>query len=812
MNAYRLNKEANQVAVDTDHVLKPGTEGAERIRRLRDGVVDAVNYICIERARLVTEATREYQACNVYKLRSEIFRRLAEKMSVYILDDELIVGHQAEKRRSSPIFPEYAVEWIKNEIDMFETRHQDRFVMAPEVKKAFLEEIYPFWKGRTFSDRLRSEMPEDIRLLRFEAVLYSTGLHEEGGLGHVLHDYGLLIREGTIGLKKRVREKMSGLSSADPDAIAKLRFYESCLSVCDSVVIFAKRYAALAQDMAKREKDSKRAAELLAIADVCSRVPEHPAQSFYEGLQSIWFWQLLTQVDNNAVSITPGRFDQYMYGLYAADIARGVIDKARAQELLEAFWIKFSEPLKIYCAADAASHAGFPMGQNLCIGGLTEGGLDATNDLSYRCLEAHSHVLLNQPNFSARVHTRSPRAFMTEVARAISLGNGMPQISNDEVFIPAIMDSGVPLKEARNYAPVGCIEGSPFGLFGRLNGGYFNLLKVLELTLTNGRCLTSGKQVSPETGDARQFGTFDELLDAFEAQMKYCVDSNVKWNNSIDSVNRELMPVSLTSLLMDDCIEKGADITSGGMRYNWNAPLGIAIANIGNSLMGIKTAVFDRGYCSMATLVDAIERDFDGYDVLRQYLLNRVSHYGNDDPEVDGLVKYATDTFFDSLAGYKTIYGGDYVGSLVPVSSFAAFGEQTGASADGRLAHDPLADGISPANGTDLNGPTAVFNSVCMIDMERCPNGVIFNMKFDKGPLATPEGLGKFVDLIRTYVEMKGGHIQFNVVSADMLRDAQKSPQHYKGLVVRVAGYSAFFNELSPEIQDGIIGRTAHQL
>ncbi|MEI6100501.1 MAG: formate C-acetyltransferase/glycerol dehydratase family glycyl radical enzyme [Eubacteriales bacterium] len=805
-------KTDQSINIDIEHVLGKDSPEYRRGQRLRDRVINTKNYICIERARIATRAYREHESENIYSVRSRVFDAIMREMSLFILDDELIVGHQAEKQRSAPVFPEFAVEWIKEEIDIFDTRGQDKFIVPPEVKKEFLEEIYPYWKGKTFSDRMYSEMPDEIRLMRMDAQVYSPGLHEEGGLGHVLHDYAKIINEGLSGIKERVSQKIKELDQTDPASLSKKHFYDACVSMSDSAIHFAHRYSELAAKMAKEEKDSRRREELAEIARICAKVPEFPAESFYEALQSVWFMQLLVQIYDNAVSITPGRFDQFMYPLYTKDLLRGKLTKAKAQELLEAFWVKFTEPIKIYRAADAASHAGYPMGQNLCIGGVGRDGLDCTNDLSYRCLEAHCHMLLMQPNFSVRVHNKSPYIYFKKIAEAIRLGNGMPQVVNDDVFIPSLTNIGVALQDARDYAPVGCIENTPLDTWGRCNGGYFNLVKILELALGNGKCSITGKQVSPQTGDARNFSTFEEVLDAYEKQMDYAVRNSLAWNNTIDMVHSDKMPVPLTSILVGDCVEKGKDVTLGGAKYNWTAPLGIAIANVGNSLMGIKKAVFDDKICTMAQLVDTLENDFKDAEYLRLYLLNKVPHYGNDMPEVDRLAKYATDCFFDKLTGHKTFHGGVFVGSLVPVSSYVAFGEKTGATPDGRKSGEPLADGISPSNGTDLKGPTAVLKSVCTLDQFRCPNGVIFNLKLDPSPIQSEEGLAKFVDLIRTYIDLKGGHIQFNVVSAKTLKEAQNNPAKYKGLVVRVAGYSAFFNELSAEVQDSIIERSEHCL
>lgn len=809
MGGYvNMNAEVLPFNIDVSDVLRKGTKGYERCQRLRNRVISAKSHICIERARLVTQAYKETEGDHILIRRAKAFDKILKEMSVYILEDELIVGHQSSKQRSAPLFPEFAVEWVNDEIDTFETRPQDKFVVPEEVKREFREEILPYWKGKTFYDHLCSFLTDEIKLQRFDANVFSVGLHEDGGLGHVILDYEKVLKLGLKGIKDEIMQKMASLSLWKPDNIKKKLFYESCLMMCNSVIAFANRYAEEAKRMAEVEENSERKSELLQIAKNCSRIPEYPAQSFHEALQSFWFVQLVPQIYDNGVSMTPGRFDQYMYPYYAHDIEKGILTKEQAQELLEALWVKFTEPIKVYRAIDAAFHAGYPMGQNLVVGGVGPDGQDATNDLSYRCLEAHSHMLLMQPNFSVRLHKKTPHEFLMRSCEAIRMGNGMPQLVSDEVFIPALTNIGVSLKEARDYAPVGCVEVTPKDTWGRCNGGYFNLTKVVELALNDGVCRITGKQVGPKTGDPKSFKSFDDVIEAYKKQMNYAMKQLVAWDNIIDMVHEELMPVPFNSMLIGDCIEKGKDVTSGGARYNWTGPLGVGIANAGDSLMAVKKMVFEDKIITMSELVEALNSDFEGREDLRQYLVNKVPKYGNDDPEVDTMVKLATDVYFDSMIGHKTYRGGPFVGSLLPVASYVAFGLSTGATPDGRKSKEPLADGISPSNGADRKGPTAVLKSVCTIDHIRCPNGMIFNQKFNPDSLSTPEGLKKFADLIRSYINLGGGHVQFNIVSAKTLREAQKNPEKYRGLVVRVAGYSAFFNELAKEVQDSIIART----
>ena len=794
----------------TQDVLQEGSAGYQRIQRMRQRVVDVQPQVCLERALIATRVYQNNEHLAPLPLRAKAFDAVLQEMTLLLLDEELIVGHQSSKHRSAPLFPEFAVEWIHEEIETFYTRSQDKFSVSDEEIKTFREEIYPYWKGKTFKDKMMAYMTDDIRKLRSDAKLISVGVHEESAIGHVLLDYQKILTQGFKGVKATLREKSQALSSWRAADLHAKPFYDACLSVCDSVIAFAHRYSALARERAAVEQDPTRREELLEIAKVCARVPEFPAENFHEALQSFWFVQIVTQMYDNGVSISPGRFDQYMLPYYTRDIEAGVLSSERAQELLESLWVKFCEPIKIYCAEDAAFHAGYPMGQNLVISGVLPDGSDGTNDLSYRCLEAHTHLVLSQPNFSVRLHSKSPVRFVQRVCEAIRRGNGMPQIVNDDVYVPAMMNLGVSLPEARDYALVGCVEISPLHTWGRCNGGYLNLSKVLELTLFNGRCGISGKQVSPETGPATTFETFDEFVGAFTKQMNYCMKVLVEWDNLIDMVHAEAMPLPLHSLLVDDCVETGTDVLRGGARYNWTGPLGVGIANVGDSLYAIQKAIYQDKTFTMEQLIAALESDFDGQEIMRQYLIHRVDKYGNDLAGPDGMVKLATDIFFDSMVGYETYRGGPFTAALLPVASYVAFGLATAALPDGKKKFAPLADGISPNYGVDVKGPTAAMRSVCAIDHVRCGNGVIFNQKICPSAVSTPEGVAKWADMILGYLALGGGHVQFNIVDAQTLREAMAHPEQYKGLVVRVAGYSAFFHELAPEIQKSILARTEY--
>ncbi len=801
-----------EMFLNSKDVMPPETEEYKRCQRLRESLINVKSEICLERAHIVTRIYQATENEDQIVRKAKAFDAVLREMSLFVVPEELICGHQASKRRSAPFFPEFAVEWIDREIETLPTRAQDQFRISQEQIRAFREEILPYWKGKTFSDHMRTHLSEDIRLLREDAGLFSVGVHEEGGIGHVVLNYEKLLKKGFTGIKQDIKEQIELLAEWKAEDMKKMQFYRACLSICDSMIMFANRYADLTAEMAEKETDQKRKNELKRMSQNCRRVPEFPARDFYEALQSIWLVQVAVQIYDNGPSITVGRFDQFVYPYYEQDILSGELTKIKAQELLESFWIKFTEPIKVYCEADAAFHAGYPMGQNLVVGGLKPDGTDGTNDLSYRCLEAHSHIVMMQPNFSARLHKNSPFEFVKRVCEAIRMGNGMPQIVNDDVYIPAMMNVGVPFEEARDYVPVGCVETTPLNTWGRCNGGYFNMSKIIELTLHNGMCKISNKQVSIKTGDPRNFQTFDEFLEAFKKQMYYCMEKLVTWDNIIDMVHEELSPTPLTSMLVDDCVKNGKDVTSGGARYNWTGPLGVGIANTGDSLYAIKKVIYEDKLYTMDELICALEDNYDNEKPMREFLLNKVPKYGNDLDAPDEMVKLSTDMFFDSMMGYETYRGGPFVAALLPVASYVAFGMATAALPDGKYSGDPLADGISPDYGADKKGPTAVMKSVAKIDHIRCANGVIFNQKLTPMTVSTPEGLKKWVDMVMSYINLGGGHVQFNIVSADTLKEAQETPEKYKSLVVRVAGYSAFFNELAEEVQDSIIARTEHEL
>lgn len=780
-----------------------------RAQRLKTSLVAIEREMCVERAVLVTEAYRAHEADPVVLRRAKALAKVLREMTLLIADDELILGHFSNKRRSPSVFPEYGLHWVEYELDLFETRRHNRLRVPPEAKRA-VREIYPYWRGRTVCDRIRAVRTPELQRAVDHGLFANP--HEWSGLAHVALDFRRVLHDGIEGFRDEVGARLSSLNGADPFSLHQRTFLEALLLLCEATVDFARRYAALARAMAHDIREARRREELLHVAAVCERVPAKPARTFWEALQSFWFIHLIPQIEANGFSITPGRFDQYMYPYYRADIDAGRLSQDEAQELLECLWIKFSELARVDDRGMAEISAGYASGQNLCIGGKTASGEDATNELSFMCLAANEHLQLPQPNFTLRLHKETPQELLNAAVRVIARGNGMPQVLNDELIIPALLNKGIPLYEAREYIPVGCDEITVLGMWGRCNGGYINLAKALELALNNGRCRLTGEPVGPPTGNAADFSTFPDLLQAVFRQVDYAVWCMIAEANATDLVHAEIAPLPFESLLVPGCIENARDVTLGGARYNFTGPVGVGSATVGDSLAAIKKFVFEEELLSLPDLNKMLDADFAGHEAWRQKLIHRAPKFGNDDDYVDELVVSLTNRFFDQVEKGRNPRGGGMMPALYSVTAHVSAGKRVGATPDGRNAGTPLSDGLSPTYGRDLKGPTAALRSVVKVDLVRAPNGVIVNQRLAPGLLATEVGRLKMSQLLRSFVEARGFHWQFNVVSTETLLEAQAHPEQYRDLVVRVAGYSAFFVDLSRAAQDAIIQRSAPEL
>ena len=792
----------------------------ERMQAFREAVLDEKPYIDAERALLATEAYKAHQnQPNVMK-RALMLQNILEKMSIYIEDKTRIVGNQATKNRNAPIFPEYTMEFVMKELDAFEKRDGDVFYITEKTKEQ-LRSIAPFWDNNNLRARGEALLPDEVSVFMETGVFGMEGKLNAGD-AHLAVNYGRLLSDGLRGYEQRTRERKDALDLTDPDSVDKYVFYKAVLIVIEAVHRFALRYAALAAELAQAEKDAGRRAELEEMSRICSKVPYEAADSFPEAVQSVWFIQLILQIESNGHSLSYGRFDQYMYPYYIKDIQTGKITEAAAIELLTCLWIKTMTINKVRSQSHTLSSAGSPMYQNVTIGGQTAEKKDAVNELSFAVLRSVAQTRLTQPNLTVRYHRNLNKAFFDECVEVMKLGFGMPALNNDEVIIPSFMNWGVRGEDAYNYSAIGCVETAIPGKWGyRCTGmSYINFPRVLLCAMNDGVDMTTGKRFTKGYGYFTEMESYDQLLAAWDQTVREMTRYSVIVENAIDKASERDVPDVLCSALTDDCIGRGKTIKEGGAVYDFISGLQVGIANMADSLAAIKKLVFEEKRITARQLWDAILDDFTSPENQRiQQLLQAVPKYGNDDDSVDQLVVEAYDSYLDEIRKYpNTRYqrgpiGGIRYGGTSSISANVGQGMGTMATPDGRKAHEPLAEGCSPAHNSDKNGPTAVFKSVAKLPTEKITGGVLLNQKMTPMMLANEENKQKLELLIATFFNrLHGYHVQYNIVSRETLLDAQAHPEKHKDLIVRVAGYSAFFNVLSKATQDDIIGRTEQSL
>ena len=831
-------------------------EKSSRIQKLIDNLYENMPEIESARGKLVTESYKMTENLPIIKRRSAAFAHILKNIPIVIRDGELIVGSATVTPRGCQVFPEYSYEWLLAELDTVSTRAADPFYIS-EKTKAELREIYPWWHGKTTSDLAKANMAPEAYEAFAEHSVFTPGNYFYNGIGHVCVDYGKVMRIGYRGIIKEAETALEKLEISDGDYVPRSNFLNAVIESCEAVIGYARRYSALAKEMAARETNPERRRELEIISKNCARVPEFPATSFYEACQTFWFIQLLLQVESSGHSISPGRFDCYMYPYFKKDIEEGRITYESAQELLDCIWVKFNDINKVRDAASADGFAGYGMFQNLIVGGQNIHGMDSTNDLSYMCIEAAMHVPLPQPSISIRVWNGSPEPLLIKAAALTRLGTGLPAYYNDEIIIPSIMARGLTLEDARDYCIIGCVEPQKAGKTdGWHDAAFFNMCRPMELAFTNG--YDKGKKIGPDTGDIADMKTFEEFYEAYKTQQSYMIKLLVNANNAIDMAHAVRCPLPFQSCMVEDCIGRGKSLQEGGAIYNFTGPQGFGIANNTDGLIAIKKLVFEEKRFTLAELGEALKANF-GYGVhgaaaekltteiatelvasgievnesairmiydevtnqtslsasekakyqeIKRLIEEESPKYGNDIYDVDMFARDVANSYTKEVEKYKNYRGGIFQAGLYPVSANVPLGASTGATPDGRLAYTPLADGIGPASGRDVKGPTATANSVAKLEQGVASNGTLLNQKFHPSALSGMSGLTKFVALIRSYFDQKGMHVQFNVVTKETLIDAQKNPEKYKTLVVRVAGYSALFTTLSRSLQDDIINRT----
>lgn len=793
----------------------------ERMKEFREEVLDEKPYIDAQRAILATLAYKENLNQPRVMVRAKMLEKVLDNMSIYIEDKSLLAGNQATKNRNAPIFPEYTMEFVMNELDQFEKRDGDIFYITEKTKEQ-LREIAPFWQNNNLRARGEALLPEEVRVFMETGVFGMEGKLNAGD-AHLAVNYERILKDGLRGYEKRVKEYKAALDLTNPDNIDKYCFYNAVLIVLKAVRNFANRYSVLAKDLAEKELNQERKIELLEISRICSKVPYEPVETFKEAIQSVWFIQLILQIESNGHSLSYGRFDQYMYPYYDRDIKNGTIKESEALELLTCLWIKTLTINKVRSQAHTLSSAGSPMYQNVTIAGQTTDKKDAVNDLSFLVLKSVAQTRLTQPNLTVRYHKNINKRFLDECVEVMRLGFGMPALNNDEIIIPSFMDWQVKEEDAYNYSAIGCVETAVPGKWGyRCTGmSYINFPRMLLCTMNNGVDLTSNKRFTKGYGYFTEMESYEELLKAWDKTIREITRYSVIVENVIDKASERDVPDILCSALTDDCIARGKTIKEGGAVYDFISGLQVGIANMADCLAAIKKLVYEEKKITRQELWDAILDDFSSPEnkKIQEMLIREAPKYGNDDDYVDQLIVEAYDSYIEEIEKYpNTRYNRGPIGGIryagtSSISANVGQGMSTMATPDGRNAFEPLAEGCSPAHNSDKNGPTAVFKSVSKLRTNKITGGVLLNQKMTPQMLSTEENRQKLELLIKTFFNrLHGYHVQYNIVSKETLIDAQKHPEKHKDLIVRVAGYSAFFNVLSKKTQDDIIGRTEQSL
>jgi len=784
---------------------------SERIKKLREQSLNAVNRISAERALLITEFYKSGVAAAepVPVQRALSFKYILENKFICINDGELIVGERGPAPKATPTYPEICIH-TPQDLQILNDRKKVSFKSDEETRAAYRDIIIPFWKGRSNRDRLFATLPQEWKDA-YDAGIF-TEFQEQRAPGHTA--LGIkMFKTGVLQLKERIAESMAKLDLAnDPEAVDKRDELRAMDIVCDAIIMYANRHADKLEEMANNEKDDKRRAELIEMARICRKVPAHAPETVHEALQHYWFIHLGVVTELNPWdSFNPGRLDQSLYPLYKKEMEEGTTTKEQVYEVLQSFWVKFNNhpsPPKVGVTAEESNtYTDFCL---INVGGVKEDGSDGVNDMSYIILDVIREMRLLQPSSMIQVSKKNPDKFIRKAVDIIKTGFGQPSVFNTDAIVQEMLRAGKDVKDARNGGCSGCVETGAFGTEAYILTGYFNLPKILEITLNNGFDKRTNKQLGPKTGNPVEFKTYDEFFKAYRTQVQHFMDIKLSGNNIIERVFMKNMPVPFLSILIDDCIARGKDYMCGGARYNSTYIQGVGLGSITDMLTAIRYQIYDTKQVTMQTMLDALNADFKGYEKLQYQLVYNTPKYGNDDDYADAQEVQAFDMYYDSINGHKSPRGADYRVNMLPTTCHVYFGSVTGATPDGRNAWKVLSEGISPVQGADTNGPTAVIRSAAKIDHIKT-GGTLLNQKFTPSLLQTEEGCMNVVHLIRSYFRMDGHHIQFNVVNADTLRDAQKHPENYRDLIVRVAGYSDYFNDLGEDLQNEIINRTEHQ-
>lgn len=774
----------------------------KRVSDLKERMLSEPRYASIEQAKIITESYQMHENTPRILQRAYALRAALEKLAIRVEPEELIVGNRTAGVRNGVVFPESGSSWVDREFETLPTRPQDKFQVRQEDIKYFREVIKPYWQGKSLEDILKKEYGAEIAKIS-KVVKINQQDHAQG---HICPDCKAWLEKGPQGICLEAEEYMRSAPQEKRD------FYKSVQIVMEGVSHFMMRYADKMREFKRAETDEALREDMEQVASNCENLSKRPASTFHEAVQSIWFLMVILHMESNASSFSPGRLDRILYPYYQRDVEMGILDEGKALEIIECLWLKFNEIVYMRNAHSAKYFAGFPIGFNIAVGGLDEEGNNVENAISFLLLKAQENIGLPQPNLSVRLHENTPDDILKQAVRVVSKGSGMPQFFNDKAVIPALEELGVSREDAMDYAIVGCVELTTQGNnLGWSDAAMFNLNKVLELTLTGGKDLLTGEQMGEDYGSLLTYQNFEELENTFRKHLDYFMDRMIPACEAVEKAHIALLPTPFLSSVINDCMENGTDVTAGGAHYNFSGIQMIQVANLADSMAALKKLVYEEKKIPAEELLKALEHNFEGYEIIRTMLLNKVPKYGNDVAWVDELGTKWAEYFKKRLGTYTNYRGGKYHTGMYTVSAHVPMGENVGASPDGRYAGTPLADGgMSPVYGRDTAGPTAVLKSVARLDKTLTSNGGLLNMKFLPEFFRTQSGIDKFALFLRGFVDLEIPHIQFNVVNKEDLIAAKKEPEKYRSLTVRVAGYTAYFTELAGKLQDEIIARTSY--
>lgn len=785
---------------------------SKRIDGFKKMYLDSMPSISIQRATAFTASHKDTEGEAVIIRRAKAFKAVCESIPVTIFENELIVGSIGEFRKSGIVCPEYSWKWVDSEMDTFASRNQDPYCIDESAKSTLREAIFPYWQGKSLEETFLQRINQKTAKLLIDTGIIDNDSKWRNAVGEVTADYqDVIFAKGFGGLREEALRHLQSLEPVSAEDLEKIDFYQAAVLACQGIITLAQRYSDKATELARSQTDPVRKAELLEIARICRKVPEQPPETFAEAMQTVWFTQLGSILSENSLALNLGRFDQYMYPYYAADIKTGAVTAEKAQELIESLWLKLSEWVWVISSNTAKFFAGYNSFQNLTVGGRTRDGRDATNELSYMCLQATENVKTHQPGLSVRIHPDSPDEFLLAVCRLISAGTGFPAVHNDRVGSEMLLAAGLSPEDARDWSNCGCVV-PHFRKVGEWTSAVsINLAAAVEYALNSGRSRITGLDMGLPEKPAAEFQSYEEVKAAYYKQLAYLIKHSVIGSVTAQKIHAEMVPRPYLSLLVDGCMDKGKDLSRGGAKYNVGPVLtGIGVADSANSLAMIKKLVFEERKYTLQEICQALDADWEGYQQLRQAAL-ACPKYGNDLDDVDSIAVEISEFYYKEIKSYKDYFGSPFNSAFMGISNYIPAGSAIGATPDGRTAGSPLTEGVSPHAGTDLTSPTAAMRSVARINHDVHSGGTLLNIKLAPELLKSARNLKNLAALIRAYFALGAFHVQFNVIDSKTLRKAQERPEDYRDLLVRVAGYSTQFVNLSRDVQDAIIERTTYE-